>query len=89
MLPINSERCWVTQKGRCSLIFIGYRFRDLGERMGLFIYFCMKLLYSSLTVNKTVPLRKASEAVKRKVRVCVPLPRGETAAALFWKDIPL
>ena len=78
MLPINSERCWVTQKGRCSLIFIGYKFRDLGERMGLFIYFCMKLLYFSLTFNKTVPLRKASEAVKRKGRVCVPLPRGET-----------
>ena len=58
---------------------IGYRFRDLGERMGfLFIYFWMKLLHSSLNFNKTVPLRKASEAIKRKERVCVPLPRGET-----------
>ena len=38
----------------------------------------MKLLHSSLNFNKTVHLRKASEAIKRKGRVCVPLPMGET-----------
>lgn len=48
----------------------------------------MKLLYSR--INKTSPLGKAQEVLKRKTRVYVPLDGGrDAAAALFWKGTHL